>query len=277
MAAAQGPVWSDSCSWASLAVLAGDFIGQSEHLVLEHDWPTRWTVTCRYGGGEVTASVRDIASLPIAGCQPVRGFSWRRGQGHRPGLQFMASTGRHHGYESLTEARLLLMLDFAGGLTDVLSQPMRLQFSTADGPRMHTPDFLAETESGRWLIDVRPADRIGERDEVAFAATACVAARHGWDYAVVTGWRTHMWSSVDTFSSQRRPLTGRLGLTDALLEAAADGTPTFGELVCATKAPAIARAYLLHLLWHRRLGIDLTRPLCDASVVTDAACRQGAR
>ena len=33
----------------------------------------------------------------------------------------------------MEEARLLLLLDFAGELTDVLSQPMRLRFRTADG------------------------------------------------------------------------------------------------------------------------------------------------
>lgn len=277
MAAVASAVWSDSCSWTDLAVVSGDLTQGRNHLVLKPDWPSRWTVTCRYAGGEVATAVRDVDSLPIAGCGPVRGFSWRRGQGHRPGLQFMVSTGRHHGYESLTEARLLLVLDFAGGVTDVLSQPLRLQFSTTNGPRTHTPDFLVDTYSGRWLIDVRPADLIGDDAEVAFAAAATVAERLGWGYAVVTGWRAHMWSAVDTFSSQRRPLTDRLGLTAALLDAAAAGARTFGELACATQAPAIARAYLLHLLWHRRLGVDLTRPLGDASVVTAAGRGEGAR
>jgi len=62
---------------------------------------------------------------------PIRCFSWQRGQRHRPGLQFLVSTGRHHGAESLEEARLLLALDFAGDLVDVVSQPMRLRFGTA--------------------------------------------------------------------------------------------------------------------------------------------------
>jgi hypothetical protein len=32
----------------------------------------------------------------------------------------LVNTGRHHGFESLTEARLLLALDFAGDLVDHL-------------------------------------------------------------------------------------------------------------------------------------------------------------
>ena len=146
----------------------------------------------------------------------------------------MTSTGRHHGYESLAEARLLLMLDFAGGVSEVLSQPMRLRFAAGDGAREHIPDFLADTAVGRWLINVRPADRIEPADEIAFAATARVAAKLGWGYAVVTGWKQPALATVDTLSAQRRPLTdparhgrrpaGRCGTT-----AARTRRPGFGD------------------------------------------------
>jgi hypothetical protein len=29
----------------------------------------------------------------------------------------------------------------------------------------------------------------------------------------------------------------------------------------------VARAHLLHLLWHRRIGVDLSQPLTDKSLV----------
>jgi hypothetical protein len=76
----------------------------------------------------VSYSVREFARTPMADTDPIRCFSWQRGQRHRPGLQFLVSTGRHHRAESLEEARLLLALDFAGNLMDVVSQPMRLRF-----------------------------------------------------------------------------------------------------------------------------------------------------
>lgn len=177
------------------------------------------------------------------------------------------STGRHHGFESLEEARLLLALDFAGDLVDVLGQPVRLRYFTREGPREHVPDFLAFTRAGRWLIDVRPAARVASEDVVAFAATAEVAAAVGWRYAVVTGWRPHVLTTLDTLSSQRRPLSDRLGMVDALMTAVADRPRSFGEVAAQTVAPAVARAYLLHLLWHRRLGIDLGAPLGDATLV----------
>lgn len=68
-----------------------------------------------------------------------------------PLLQFLISTGRHHEYESLAEARLLLMLGIAGELTEVLAQPPRLRYLTDEGAANHTPEFSACTESGDWL------------------------------------------------------------------------------------------------------------------------------
>ncbi|MFK0251974.1 TnsA-like heteromeric transposase endonuclease subunit [Amycolatopsis azurea] len=206
----------------------------------------------------------------MAGREPVRRFTWSRGQKHRPGLEFLVSTGRHHGYESLAEARLLLMLDIAGELTDVLSQPLRLRFAAMDGPRDHIPDFFAETRSGRWLIDVRPAGQIKPRDEVAFAATAEVAQLLGWGYVVVTGWRRFVAATVDALSAQRRPLSDPLAMAEALLDAAAEGPRSFGDLAGGTRAPAVARAFLLHLLWHRHLGMDLDIPLSDHTLIAAA-------
>jgi hypothetical protein len=42
-------------------------------------------------------------------------------------------TGQYHGFESIAEQRLLLALDFASELIDVVSQPMRLRFTMAAG------------------------------------------------------------------------------------------------------------------------------------------------
>jgi SpoVK/Ycf46/Vps4 family AAA+-type ATPase len=50
----------------------------------------------------------------------------------------LVSTGRHHGFESLEEARVLLAPDFSGDIVDVVSQPMQLQFPAGGGSREHT-------------------------------------------------------------------------------------------------------------------------------------------
>jgi hypothetical protein len=183
-----GPLWSHLAGWDDLlvAVPSADASG----LDLEEGWPDHWMVTRRAGGDEVSCPVRDLARMPGREGGPVRWFSWRRGQRHRPGLQYLVSTGRHHGAEGMEEARVLLALDFAGDLIDVVSQPLRLRFTAVGKSRVHTPDFLAVTRSGTWLIDVRPEPLIRDGDRESFAAAAEVAVACGWRYAVAARWRS---------------------------------------------------------------------------------------
>ena len=80
-----------------------------------------------------------------------------------------------------------------------------------------------------------------------------------------------MLTGIDALSAQRRDLEDRLGLQGLLLRAVSAGPTAFGDLVAATRLPAVARAHALHLLWGRRLGIDLSWPVGDTSLVWLAA------
>jgi hypothetical protein len=240
-------------------------------LDLTEGWPDRWMVTWRTGRERVSCSVRELTQTPVVDGGPIRWFSWQRGQRHRPGLQFLVSTGRHHGTESLEEARLLLAVDFAGDLVDAVSQPLRLRFGTVEKSREHTPDFLAVTRSGIWLIDVRPEALIREADRESFAAAAEVAVACGWRYVVAARWREHVPSALDALSSQRRPLSDPLGLRPGLLCAVTRRGVRFGELAAASACEPVARAQLLHLIWHRQLGVDLAEPLADRSILVPGA------
>lgn len=153
-----------------IAIATGGHAG----LGLYGDWPGQWTVTWRAGRDEQSYPVRGLVRSSALHGDPVRGFTWRRAQRHRPGLRLMVSTGRHHGAESLEEARVLLALDFAAEVVDVVSQPFRPHFHTARR-RVHTPDFLVVKRSGTWLVDVRPEPLIGDDDRESFAATAELA------------------------------------------------------------------------------------------------------
>ncbi|MEH0419667.1 TnsA-like heteromeric transposase endonuclease subunit [Streptomyces sp. B21-083] len=221
------------------------------------------------GGSELTVPVRDLAQVQLSGAGPVRWFSWHRRQRHRPELQYMVSTGRHHGFESLEEARVLLALDFASRVRDVVPQPLKLEFRTGDGRRVHVPDFLVLARTGVCLVDVRPLDRVRTKDAESFAAAFEAALACGWDYVLAARWRPHVLAGLDVLSSQRRPLPDPLGLRAGLLDAARSRV-TFGELAEGSAVPALARAELLHLFWHRSIGIDLTVPLTDRSLVEPA-------
>lgn len=265
---------SDSCCLTDLAQVCAVTEDDRRALVLTAGWSGRWAATWKVAGREVTCPVAGMGGFPVPGCEPVRHFTWSTRQGHRPGLQSMTSTGRLHGFESHAEQRLLLALDFLGA-REVVSQPHRMRFESAEGPREHVPDFLAVAGEGTWLVDVRPADRIGAADRVKFAASAEAALSCGWRYAVVGGWRPHVMTTLDTLSAQRRPLSDPLGLAGALLAAAGGGPVRFADLVAATCCPAVARAFAIHLIWHRVLAIDLAGPFGDSSLVWRGAARGG--
>lgn len=263
------PVRSDRCGLEELFLSYETGDAERGRLALGPGWPQQWTATWQVPNGDGVSLVRDLGPVPVAGCEPVRRFSWGRRQRHRPGLQFMVSTGRVHGFESLEEQSLLLALDFTGAVEDVLPQPFTLRFGAADGRFLkHVPDFLAVFRDGsRWLFDVRPARLVKEDDATCFAAAAEAALEAGWRYSVVAGWRPHVRTGIDALSAQRRDLQDRLGLQECLLEAVSGGPAAFGDLVAATPLPAVARAHALHLLWRRRLGTDLSRPVGDTSLV----------
>jgi hypothetical protein len=183
----------------------------------------------------------------------------------------MVTTGRLHGFESIAEQKLLLALDFIGDVTDLVSQPMRMKFTTSSGSAEHIPDFLVATHSGTWLIDVRPGDRVEEQDRIKFAASAEAALVSDWHYLVVTGWRPQVLAVLEDLSAQRRALRDPLGIQDELLDVAAYGPLAYGDLVTATSYPAIGRAHALHLLWQRRLGLDLSMPLTDRTLIWASA------
>ncbi len=263
-----GEIWSHACGLEELCLSGiGDGGLPAGELSCGSGWTSRWTACWRLSGSEVACAVRDLALMPVVGAEPVRRFAWQRGQRHRPGLQYLVSTGRHHGFESMQEQRLLLVLDFAGELVDVLSQPFRLRFQTRSGWREHVPDFLVWSRRGTWLVNVKRPGGIGEGDRVCFAAAGEVAFAAGWRHVAVTGWRPNVLAVIDALSAQRRPLDDRLGLQGELLTAVTAGPRPFGELVEATSLPTVARTQALHLLWHRRLSVDLAQPLTDRSMV----------
>ncbi|MEU4119074.1 TnsA-like heteromeric transposase endonuclease subunit [Kitasatospora sp. NPDC028055] len=261
-------VRSDSCGLDMLFVAYAGDEAVRDRLRLPEGWQRRWVTSWQVGEGSVAWPVSELGSEPIGSSSPVRRFTWRARQGHRPGLQFMVSTGRHHGFESLEEQRLLLALDFVR-VADVLSQPFELDFEHEGGRSRHTPDFLAVLPGGgRWLFDVRPERLIEPLDAVKFAAAREVAEACGWQYSVVAGWRPHAPSVLDFLSSQRRPLRDPMQLQRQLLTSVGRaGEVTFGEAAEATSLPAVARAHAAHLLWHRQLGTDLGRPMGDGSPV----------
>lgn len=270
-AGAAARVPSDTCSWDALCASWVEDPASRAALDLGERWSRAWSAEWRIDGAELVCPVRDLASVPVARAAPVRHFSFATRQRHRPGLEYVSSTGALHGFESIEEQKVLLALDFAADVIGVLSQPFRLRYRAAGKMLSHTPDLLAVTESGCWVIDVRPAARIEEEDQVAFAAAAEAALAVGWRYRVVAGWLPQVYTTLEDLSQRRRDLGDGFCLRPVMMGAVARGPIAFGDLVASTQLPAVARAQAIYLLWHRYLGMDLAEPLTDHAVIWSAA------
>jgi len=112
----------------------------------------------------------------------VREFRFGKGLRSFAGWWYFATTRSHVGFESWLERHLMLM-DFDPAVTAVASQPFWLRWREEDDrARRHAPDYFARRRDGSAVVvDVRPDDRIPERDAATFAVTAaaCAAGAEG--------------------------------------------------------------------------------------------------
>lgn len=260
-------VRSDTCSWDALCLPYVEDPASRAALDLGEGWSRAWSAEWRINGAELVCPVRDLASVPVSRAAPMRHFSFATRQRHRPGLEYVASTAAMHGFESMEEQKVLLALDFAAQVVGVLSQPFLLRYRAAGRSLNHTPDLLAVTESGCWVIDVRPGARIEAEDRVAFAAAAEAALAVGWRYRVVGGWLPQVYTTLEDLSQRRRDPGDRFSLRPGLMGMVARGPIAFGDLAASTELPAVARAQVIYLLWHRHLGMDLAEPLADHAMI----------
>jgi hypothetical protein len=106
-------------------------------------------------------------------CSPVRSVRTFKGQRNFDGLWWLATTGRHVGFESWLEREHLMLLDLDPDVVGVSSQPFWLRWRSDGRARQHAPDFFARCTDGSGLVvDVRPDERISDRDAEAFSITA---------------------------------------------------------------------------------------------------------
>lgn len=142
---------------------------------------------------------------------PAREFRWSRRQGHFPGWWWLATTGRHVGYESWLERDHLMLLDFDPAVTAVASQPFWLYWHDGRRSRRHVPDFFARLADGTGVVvDVRADDLIGPVDKEAFEATRSACELAGWGFRrwvsrIRCRWRTSRgWQGTGTRDAARR-------------------------------------------------------------------------
>jgi hypothetical protein len=224
-------------------------------------------------GGLLRVGLAGCAGVPLENAAAFRGFRFAKGQRSFAGWWWLATTGRHVGYESFTERDQLMLLDFDPDVAGVASQPLCLRWRDRDGrARRHVPDFFARLRDGRGVvIDVRPDDRIPERDAEVFAVTARACGLAGWEYRRVGEAGRVVAANVRWLSRYRHPRCADTAVAGALAEAFAAGAPLFDGAALAGDRLKVLPV-LFHLMWRGGLEADLAGgPLGPVTVVRVAA------
>ena len=212
--------------------------------------------------------LREAAGFRFEDCLPCRPPIEHPDQSYVVGKYFHAGLGVLVDYESWLERTFLLECDFHGIAAAVLSQPMKLHWSTSGRGRSHIPDFFIRRDDGSvLLVDVRRRAQVKGKAAEDFERTRSMCRSFGWDYRVFNELSDVHRDNLEWLSGYRRHSETVDARLDEVLAAAGDGCPLH-VLLDATDGDVSARAAVFRLLWLQRLTIDLQRPLTLTSEVT---------
>lgn len=218
-------------------------------------------------GDEVRRTMGEAVNVPFERLSPVRSFPAYRGQRNYPGFYWSSSSGAHVGYESWLERDEAMAMDFDPTVVAFAAQPFWLFWPEGGRVRSHAPDFFAHKADGTGVVvDCRPASRVKPRDAAGFEATAQACADIGWGYRLVHGHEAVWLANVQWLAGYRHPRhliePVAAGLVEVFLEPMPlmKGAETVGD-------PIAVLPTLFHLLWSRRLDVDLAVRLDSSSLV----------
>ncbi|HEY5877762.1 MAG TPA: TnsA-like heteromeric transposase endonuclease subunit [Nakamurella sp.] len=199
---------------------------------------------------------------------PVRPFHFEKGLRSFAGWWYFATTGTHVGFESWLERDHLMLMDFDPDVRAVASQPFWLRWRDESGARRrHAPDYFARRCDGTGMVvDVRPDDRIPDRDAEAFAVTAAACELAGWRFRRVGEIDRVLTANVRWLSRYRHPRCWVPEIAAALLDVFVSGTGLFAGATLVGERLRVLPV-LFHLLWHRQLVADLSGGPLGASML----------
>jgi hypothetical protein len=224
-------------------------------------------------GWRRSSGLESVAGVAFEDALPAREFLSYRGQRHFPGMWWLATTGRHVGFESWLEPDHAMLLDFDRDVRGLASQPFTLTWRDRAGKKVsHTPDYFARMSDGSAaVVDVCPADRVKPPDAAKFAMTASAcAAVPGWSFRLVHEPDPVLAANVRWLSGYRHPRHDRPPVSGLLREAFARGE----RLLAGAEAggdPIGVLPVPFHLIWRDDLLADVSVPLHDATLVSTRA------
>ncbi|WP_431230796.1 TnsA-like heteromeric transposase endonuclease subunit [Paenarthrobacter nicotinovorans] len=230
-----------------------------------------FTVREHPGASLSSQGVAGASELKFEDFAPVRATTAYKGQRNFSGEWWCSTNGRMVAYESWLERDHLMCMDRAPKITGITSQPFKIDFKLRAGPRWHVPDFFARLKDGSALVvDVRPENRIKDRDREVFDATDSLCRGLGWRYKRVGGLPRVYLANLRWLSGYRHPRCLVQDISVAII-GSLSGTPgsrALGHVAAAVGDPVATYPTLYHLLWSGIISADLRRaPLGPDSIL----------
>lgn len=206
---------------------------------------------------------------------PVRPFHFEKGLRSFAGWWYFATTAAHVGFESWLERDHLMLMDFDPGVRAVSSQPFWLRWRDERGKvRRHVPDFFLRRDDGAGVVvDVRPDDRIPDRDAEVFAVTASACELAGWEYRRVGDLDPVLVANVRWLSRYRHARCLVPEIAESLVEVFTEARGMFDGAAAVGERLGVLPV-LFHLMWHGRLLANLTGGPLGASTMVRTGGRR---
>jgi hypothetical protein len=229
-----------------------------------------------YGDPETGRRVRtrlsaEIGQVRFETSEPIRTFPAYRGRRSHQGRYWFSRSQSHVQFESRFEKVALMVLDFLGNATAVSSNPFWLLWPHGTKPMRHAPDFFVRCRDGSVLIvDVKPAERMTDKDRAQHDRTRDCCSEIGWNYQEFTALDPILERNLRLLSGYHHPRFAPPDDTRALIEARVRAAGARGlrlaELIDAVGAQTgladdLVTCAVYHMVWDAQLHADLDRPL----------------
>lgn len=217
-----------------------------------------------------------VEAADILRCHPMREFSRRHGQLHKPGARWTHTTGTLIAVESQNEGDFVRLADYHPDIAHIAAQPMTLEWPDRvpllgrRWMRTHTPDFaLLSPGRAPLIVDVRRPEQAAEQaDIVKHAVVRETFAAAGFFYMVWTGMPRVALRNLAAFSSARIS-DASLRKWSPLAIQAVDEIATIGSVASVLHQQGYDRLRGIMLvkamLWRRWLLTDMSRPVTASS------------
>lgn len=221
----------------------------------------------------------EVARVPFELCRPIRGFPAYRGRRSHQGKYWFSRSQGHVSFESRFEMTALMAVDFRGDAAVVSSNPFWLLWPKGQAPRRHAPDFFIRRRDGSALVvDVKPADRIRDRDRLQHQRTRDVCRDLGWEYEEFTTIDSTEERNLRLLCAYHHPrfapsAAARSAIATCVKRSGRNGVQ-FGELIDNVSVSAgLDDSHLIcstyHMIWNGEIHVDdLARPLTWTTVIT---------